>query len=174
MAEDMRTFSRLHLCFGSEKDSQGGKAPEPLAASLPKLIASFHRSLLPSPRKLQIVAKVPGSQPLDVLWLAAGHTAGVAFWLREQRIDAISIVLSGLDRLEDAQAMAMAARAATTPFPPQAQVAINKTKPPLLATLYCKPKGLRDPAIATASLALAEAFFGMLGVGSELQSDLPV
>ena len=163
----VNTFNKLFLCFGAGKASLARSPAPVIAACFPKLIETLHRALLPAPARLQLELKVPRHAPLTMVWLSAGQTAGVAFWVRKYSIEGMTILLSGLDCEEDFQAIAMASRAATAPFPPAAYQAIIKTQTPLMATVCCGAEAFNDPAITTSAEALATSFFGILGVGVE-------
>ena len=107
--------------------------------------------------------------PLTAVWTGCGQTAGVVLWIRESRLLAATIIASGLDPREDARAIAMATRATRSKTSRQltrGQLAV--TKRPLLINLPVPGTGNADPVIATASVAWAAAFFGMLGVGGRM------
>jgi hypothetical protein len=127
----------------------------------------FHRSLLESPQRLQHLVQMPRMQPVTLVWAAVGQTSGIAFWIHEQAPAAVSVIQSGLDPDEDKAAIETVCKIAPLPFPPEAYDSIQEVSPPLLANLYCTPKAIIDPAISTGSVALAAAYFGMLGVGEE-------
>ncbi len=116
----MRSFSKLHLCFGTGRRRLPAGSIPPPTASLAELLRRFHQELLPSPPRLQLDLEIPDcDDPLSLLWLPAGQTAGVAFWVRDRGIDAITLLLTGLDCEEDFQAIAMASRAPPTPSRPR-------------------------------------------------------
>lgn len=64
------------------------------------LCQQFHRALLNSqdsvlpPRIMVVIPKLPA---VEVKWIWAGQTAGVALWRRRKKIGAVSILLNGIE-----------------------------------------------------------------------------
>jgi hypothetical protein len=130
----------------------------------------LHRALLNSPEQLRCEIRVQGAAPLKLMWVGAGQTAGVAHWIRDRRVEAISLLLSGIDPVEDLAAIQLVMSALSGSLATSAVDSILQAPRPLLACLYSATEYLRDVAISTAAESLAIAFFGMLGVTNESES----
>jgi hypothetical protein len=132
--------------------------------------ALLRRELLDSPDQIRCTIKLEHVPALMLTWIAVGHTAGVAYWLRERRVEAISLVLSGIDPIEDLAAIQVVMCAAPDALPRTAIDSILAAPHPLLVCLYSGPGAVRDISVSTGALALATAFFGMFGVTNESES----
>jgi energy-converting hydrogenase Eha subunit C len=143
-------FARLDLFITGSADAPPAKPATPTDQALAHVSHMLHRALLNSPEQLRCEIRVQGAAPLKLMWVGAGQTAGVAHWIRDRRVEAISLLLSGIDPVEDLAAIQLVMSA--------------------LACLYSATEYLRDVAISTAAESLAIAFFGMLGVTNESES----
>jgi hypothetical protein len=177
----MVTFKSIVLAPVVAGDSEPPPAPpRPDALRVRPLVASFRRGLLQ--RSLDAIGSEPGGRldmavdvpplgRLRLIWMPSGLTAGVAVWLHNDAVVASSILKSGIDKREDASAIAALAQSQRLSVPGEAWDTVIRAGPPLLATLYVGETAVQDGAVAAASTALAGALFGLLGVGTDEAGD---
>lgn len=166
---DMK-FARLDFLRASSGRTLLPRPPSPNEALVSHFSALLRRELLDSPEQVRCAIKLEQTPALKLTWIAAGHTAGIAYWLRDHSVEAISLVLSGIDPIEDLAAMQIVTCATPDALPRQASDSILAAPHPLLVCLYSEPDVVRDMTISTAAVALAIAFFGMFGVTNERES----
>src|SRR5690349_3835729 len=94
----------LAAASGCSRVSSSGPVSEPVA----KLIQILHRALLAAPEHMRCQLDAGRPQPLQLMWFASGLTAGVAYWMHGNRVDGISLLVSGLDLVEDLAALQLA------------------------------------------------------------------
>ena len=90
----------LSLYIGDNPVAQRSRSAGPL--SLPKDMAVhlarwLREGVLNRQAGFRGTVDIPGLAPLDVEWVAAGQTAGVAIWSRDGAVGCASLLLSGLE-----------------------------------------------------------------------------
>ena len=159
-------FTRLDLLLTVPADAIP-PALSPDEEAISQLSRALHRALLDSSVQFNCEVRVEHGRSLKLMWIAAGQTAGVGYWMNGQHVECISLLLSGVDLVEDLGALQIVLAAVPPALPQPAVDAILQTHRPLLACLYSRPDLLNDRTICTGTAALAIAFFGMLGIGVE-------
>ena len=133
---------------------------------------TFFRTLLLGADGIgEVLIGPPDLEPITMLWIPSGLTAGVAVWTRHREALAASVLRSGLDRLDDGRAMAILMNSPSFPCSADAWSLVARSGTPLLANLYHDAAAASDTTIASASTALAATFFGLLGVDSDEEAD---
>jgi hypothetical protein len=164
------SFTRLDLLLSVPSEGLPPAPVSPNDESVTPLSRMLHRALLDSPQQVHCHVETELGRTLTLMFIGAGETAGVAYWMDGQRVEAISLLLSGLDLVEDLGALQVVMCAIPAALPQRIVDVILQTRRPLIASLYCRPELLRDLTISDGSAALAIAFFGMLGIGVESES----
>ena len=143
----------------------------PLELDVPPVLRMFRRWLLKTPRdfsaRVRLPATVkgrPGELHVELRWLAAGDTAGVAFWSNRDHTVAASILLNGLESAADLGRVeqCLAARGYAIP-PPLRKVIDDERERPLMATLLYSRGAIRFRLLQTVMPAFARAFFDLFG-----------
>lgn len=163
-------FVRLDLFVTGSADASLAKPATPTNQAFAQVSRTLRRALLNSPEQMRCEIRVEGAASLKLMWIGAGQTAGVAYWIRKRRVDAISLLLRGIDPVEDLAAIQLVMCAVSGSLATPAVDSILQASRPLLTCFYSATEYLRDVAISTAAESLAVAFFGMLGVTNESES----
>jgi len=169
----MATFSKV-LIYSTSISRAGLVAAEPSSRALNAMTRQIHKALLESADAMTTMLAIESHGPLTAVWGPCGQTAGVVIWVRGSELQAVSVIAAGLDREEDARAIAVAAHTcAIHSWDDSTSARLAMAQRPLLATLHGPVTTVTDPVLATASTAWAMAFFGMLGVDQEKIMPLP-
>ena len=163
-------FARLDLFVAGSADESPADPARPTHQAIAQVSQTLHRALLNSPEQMRCEIHLEGATSLKLTWIGAGQTAGIAYWFRNQRVEAVSLLLSGIDPVEDLAAIQLLMSAVPGSLPKPAIDSILQSPRPLLTCLYRATESLQDIAISTAAVALAVAFFGMLGLNYESES----
>ena len=127
----------------------------------------FRQSLLGAQSYFRSRVELKNLPPVDVLWICVAQTAGVALWIRESGIGAVTIYLSGLEPGGELGGTRDVVTANKFPVRSQVWTDIARLPHPMFFTFYMDVASLTDPVIATAAPALGNAFFASLGLGQK-------
>jgi hypothetical protein len=145
--------------------------PQPLEVDLPQMLRMFRRWLLKTPRDFSAKVRLPatvkgqaGELQIELRWLAAGDTVGVAFWSNRDHTVAASILLNGLESAQDLARVeqVLAGRGYAIP-PPLRKVIDDEKQRPLMATLVYSHGAMQFRALLTVMPSFARAFFDLFG-----------
>jgi len=163
-------FTRLDLLMGASASAGISTIAATDDQTVTELTHILRRALLDSPDKLCFKVQVERGRSVKLMWIAAGLTAGVAYWMDEEQVQAVSLLFSGLDLVEDLAAMQIVLCALPSALPQRVVDAMLQTSRPVIVSLYNRADLMGDLAIASGSCALAAAFFGSLGIDSDSES----
>jgi len=164
------SFTRLDLLLGQATTNLERLRVEPDPEATLELSQSLRRVLLDSPRHFRWHSRGDGRPTIDMTWIAAGFTAGVAHWSIDQKSEAASVLLTGLDFSEDLAALQLLFCALPGALPEHAADGILQNSRPLIANLFAQPELLSNPAFISSTSALAISFFGTMGVSLRQES----
>lgn len=156
------------------------KLVEPLPDPPQKMVESMGpNDVLEAPR-LVVKIDVPGHAPIHAVIHRYGQTSMLATWIHRMTVElgtgksggavqAVSLYLTGVDRVSDSCAIdaARKMRSATGKLLPVTPDVFNKLmneNKPLAVQIFTQSLARADPSIHCGFLALATAFFGMLGI----------
>lgn len=167
----MPRFSGLSVYIGDEV----GRPANPPASGLllddgGVLCRRFQRCLLRSPERFQDTIELPGQPALEVDWIGAGLTAGVAMWVRDRGVSGVlaaSILMNGLEMDGELEAIRGIFAVHSLNVPEHVWATLTNEQPPVFLTVHPTFASLRDRSIATAAGALANSFFAMFGTSGE-------
>jgi hypothetical protein len=154
--------------------AEGRKPPDvklPTIPGNPEILAMFRAWLLKTPRdfssKLRIPMTVKGKEgELQILlrWLAAGDTAGVALWSNRDHTVAVSILLNGLESIEDLGRAKGILLERGYAIPPKIQGWIDQDeRRPLIVSLFYSRGAMRFKELLGVMGLLARAYFDLFG-----------
>src|SRR4051812_7637553 len=103
----------------------------------------LRRAFLRSPQELRGEIRVEKAPMLKLFWVCPKDTAGVAYWIRDQRVLAVSLALSGIDPADDVAAMESVVSDEPEALSRTAVESILESPRPLLVSLYSDPATLR-------------------------------
>lgn len=130
------------------------------------LCRRFHEALLRSQSAsgtFKSKVAIPEMLAVDVHWVWAGDTGGVALWRRGGRTGAASVLLNGIEIAGEHEAVAAIFDRQRLAVPDHVWGTIAREPKPLMATLFYDLHSFTDPVIASAAPALANAFFTLFG-----------
>src|SRR6266516_1232846 len=88
--------------------SKPPKVPQPRVDHYPEALAMFRSCLLKTPHEFNLKLRMPkehkgrkGEFQIELRWLSAGDTCGVGFWSNRDHTVALSVLLNGLESLEE-------------------------------------------------------------------------
>ena len=133
------------------------------------LCQHFRNSLLESQesRRFHVGVEIPELPPLHVRFWWVGQTAGVAFWIKNEKVGAASILLNGLEEPSEFTEMLALFVSNSLPLPDEVRASISREQRPVVATLFYDLYSMTDPLIATAAPALGAAFFALFGTAED-------
>jgi len=154
------------------------RQPKPLAQPIqlsppdvPDVLKMFRAWLLKTPRDFSARVRLPaevkgqaGELQIELRWLAAGDTVGVAFWSNRDHTVAASILLNGLESETDLKRVdeVLARRGFALPEPLR-RVIDDESQRPLMATLFYSHAAMRFRPLLTVMPSFARAFFDLFG-----------
>ena len=164
----MPNFSRI-LMYPHQASRKVPDAIEPDVHAVLELAMQIRPLLMMERNSLIAPIEFAHGRRLEAMWVPCGDTAGIICWSRDDRVYALSILATGLDEREDTVALAAVARLCQfRKFTKSRAVRTALVRTPALITLHeDATTAATDAALATASVAWAAAFFGMLGVSRE-------
>jgi hypothetical protein len=133
-----------------------------------KLAAALRENLLKDHKRFRANVGIAGLPGIDLEWMAAGQTAGVAVWSRNREAGAASLLLCGIDDARERGDALAAAASLRMPVPPDMNTRLDRYARPVLVNVYYSLAYLIDPVVATLSPMLARVFFDTLGVETDV------
>src|SRR5439155_23501985 len=131
----------------------------------------YRRWLLKTPRdfsaRLRLPATVKGRRgefQIHLRWIGAGDTVGVALWSNRDHTVAVSVLLNGLESLEDLGRVKgiLAERGFAIPNKFQKDVDDEEQRP-LMATFFYSRGSMRFGPLLIVMALLARAYFDLFG-----------
>jgi hypothetical protein len=123
----------------------------------------FRADLLKDPQRFQARIVIPELPPVDLKWLATGETAGVAFWQRNGRTGAATILVNGTECDDEVRATLFAFAGYGLNVPAHVWERLAEQPKPFALHVFFDLYHFTDPVIATTAPALGNAFFQMFG-----------
>jgi hypothetical protein len=131
--------------------------------SLDQIARRFDQSLSDSRDGFDTVVQLPTSGPLRVIWRPCNGTAGILYVVRDDELQTISLVLSGVNPKADVAAIEEVGRALSPLDAYYESLAVVRfSVRPILAT-FCSRSGL-NRTVDLLQLAFASVFFPRCGV----------
>jgi hypothetical protein len=164
----MAAFMGMAIYVSPDGRWQNAPPPDQLDWDSTGLRRRFHGSLLKDQKAFGGGIRLPHHKRVEFEWRGVGQTAGVAFWNRQGRLWAASLVLCGLEDERDMAALRATLADRKLPVPEDAwQIFRRETRRPLLATIHYDIRSVGDPVVATAAPVLAAAFYAMFGTAMQ-------
>jgi hypothetical protein len=160
----------LSLHVGGNPVAQRSRSAGPL--TLPKEMAVhvarwLREGVLNRQAGFQGRVEIEGLPPLDVEWVAAGQTAGVAIWSRDGAVLCASVLLSGLEESVEREEVLAALAARRLAVTRDINETWDKFPRPLLTNVHYSLASQTDAVTGTVAPMLAHAYFAMLGINLE-------
>ena len=170
----MMAFSGIYLC-NIPSDADAPQPVPPVRSEVAKAGQVFRKLLLDADGIMETSFTLENQDPVRVIWIPAGQTAGVAIWARGEQAIAASILTSGLDKMDDAKAITLLLQSPRFRFSEKSWSYVVQARPPLLANLYEDQSVMNDRVVTAGSVGLAAAMFSLLGISrSPDEQDLPI
>jgi hypothetical protein len=169
------------IYMGTHPLAQVNKPAQPLElpqALNDRLLRSIRGDLLKRSDGFCRTVRVAELPPLELEWLAAGQTAGVAVWSHrgnepgKRLAGGASLLLTGLDDARERSDVLAAMAVRRLPVPPDINVKLDKDRRrPLVVNLFYHLSYFLDPLLATVAPMLGNTFFALLGTNIELKEN---
>lgn len=163
----MFEFSDLTINFPANPSGEKLKPPVLVPEEMVALCRRFRTSLLHAQESFHDTIRLPRFPPVNLEWVGIGLTAGVAIWSVNDKIDAASILLNGMETDQDILAIQALFDGSDWPLPPSVWEAIEGEKSPLVTTVHYNARSQANRATATAAACLANTFFAIFGTSGE-------
>ena len=145
--------------------------PKPSVDHYPEMLVTFRGFLLKTPHgfdcKLRIPAKIKGRAGefrIDLDFAAAGDTCGIARWSNRDHTVAVSILLNGLESIEDLGRLKGVLANRGFAMPDRIMREIDAAgRRPLVATLYYSRSAMHFKRLTGIIPLLARAYFDLFG-----------
>ena len=144
---------------------------QPTNVSDPHNLSLFRAWLLKTPGEFSARLRIPavlkgkkGEIHIELTWMAAGDTVGVAFWSNRDHTVAASVLLNGLESADDLRRVdeVLARRGYAIPATLRTRVDDERERP-LMVTLFYSRGAMRVRQLWTIIPTFARAYFDLFG-----------